>query len=60
MFWIAFQLGALVGFVFLGIAAFKLTEDEMNAEAGKSLYNAAIISWTNKLSIFFSARFLPT
>jgi hypothetical protein len=35
MFWIAFQLGSLIGFIFLGIVAFKLTPDEMNAEAGK-------------------------
>ena len=35
MFWIVFQLGSLIGFIFLGIAAFKLTPDEMNAEAGK-------------------------
>src|SRR5260370_40979503 len=35
MFWVVFQLGSLIGFIFLGIAAFKLTPDQMNAEAGK-------------------------
>ena len=35
MFWIAFQLGSLIGFIFLGIAAFKLTPEQMNVEAGK-------------------------
>lgn len=35
MFWIVFQLGSLIGFIFLGISAFKLTPDEMNAEAGE-------------------------
>src|SRR5260221_5040283 len=35
MFWIVFQLGSLIGFIFLGIAAFKLTPDQMNAEAGE-------------------------
>jgi len=37
MFWIAFQLGSLIGFIFLGIAAFKLTPDQMNAEAARFL-----------------------
>ncbi|KAI0269627.1 peptidase M50B-like-domain-containing protein, partial [Russula aff. rugulosa BPL654] len=40
MFWIVFQLGSLIGFIFLGIAAFKLTPDEMNAEAGKFQANS--------------------
>lgn len=37
MFWIVFQLGSLIGFIFLGIAAFKLTPDQMNAEAAQFL-----------------------
>jgi len=37
MFWIVFQLGSLIGFIFLGIAAFKLTPDQMNAEAARFL-----------------------
>ena len=35
MFWIVFQLGTLIGFIFIGIAAFKLTPDQMNVEACK-------------------------
>ena len=31
MFWIVFQLGSLIGFIFLGIAAFKLTPEEKAA-----------------------------
>ena len=37
MFWIAFQLGSLIGFIFIGIVSFKLTTDEMNSQAGKFL-----------------------
>lgn len=37
MFWIAFQLGSLIGFIFIGIVSFKLTTDEMNAQAGEFL-----------------------
>ena len=36
LFWITFQLAALGGFVLIGLASFKLTQDQMNAEAGKS------------------------
>jgi hypothetical protein len=36
LFWITFQLGALVGFIFIGLASFKLSQEQMNAEAGKS------------------------
>ena len=65
MFWIVFQLGSLIGFIFLGIAAFKLTPDEMNAEAGKFQANSTPLSFTLPpclfvINIFFSARFLPT
>ena len=34
VFWITFQLGWLVGFVLIGIASFKLTQDQMAVEAG--------------------------
>ncbi|KAF9485464.1 hypothetical protein BDN70DRAFT_795804, partial [Pholiota conissans] len=34
-FWIIFQLGCLAGFAILGIFAFKMTTEEMNAQAGK-------------------------
>ncbi|KAF8464545.1 peptidase M50B-like-domain-containing protein [Russula ochroleuca] len=37
MFWIVFQLGSLIGFIFIGIAAFKLTPDQMNVEASRFL-----------------------
>jgi hypothetical protein len=42
MFWIAFQLGSLIGFIFIGIVSFKLTTDEMNAQAGKFLANSTV------------------
>jgi hypothetical protein len=63
MFWIVFQLGSLIGFIFLGIAAFKLTPDEMNAEAGK--FQANPFHQTSHFPVFtikkkISARFLPT
>jgi len=35
IFWIIFQLAALIGFIFIGIVSFKLTEEQMRAEAGK-------------------------
>jgi hypothetical protein len=41
MFWIVFQLAALVGFIFIGIVSFKLTDEQMRAEAGKFLNNSA-------------------
>ncbi|KAG6813160.1 hypothetical protein H0H92_013567 [Tricholoma furcatifolium] len=37
--WIIFELGALAGFIVLGIYAFKLTEAEMNAQAVLGLMN---------------------
>lgn len=37
MFWIVFQLAALIGFIFIGLVSFKLTTEQMNAEAGKLL-----------------------
>src|ERR1700755_2858270 len=46
MFWIVFQLGSLIGFIFLGIAAFKLTPDQMNAEAGKYQVNSTPLNLT--------------
>ncbi len=42
MFWIVFQLAALVGFIFIGIVSFKLTDEQMRAEAGKFLNNSAV------------------
>jgi hypothetical protein len=64
MFWIVFQLGSLIGFIFLGIAAFKLTPDQMNAEAGKFQPNSTPLNLTSPclfaINILFSARFLPT
>ncbi|KAF8270684.1 peptidase M50B-like-domain-containing protein [Lactarius quietus] len=33
VFWITFQLGWLVGFILIGIASFKLTEEQMAVEA---------------------------
>ncbi|EDR14681.1 uncharacterized protein LACBIDRAFT_305551 [Laccaria bicolor S238N-H82] len=38
-FWILFQLGFLAGFAILGIYAFKLTNEQMDAQAGKVQYN---------------------
>ena len=35
--WIVFEIAVLIGFVFLGIAAFKRTPDEMYAEAAQFL-----------------------
>lgn len=35
IFWIIFQLAALIGFIFIGIVSFKLTEEQMRTEAGK-------------------------
>jgi hypothetical protein len=35
--WMLVQTGALVGFVLLGISQFKLTEDEMRAQASRFL-----------------------
>ena len=61
MFWIAFQLGSLIGFIFIGIAAFKLTPDQMNAEAGMFVPTESFTSHVCfVIDIFFSARFLPT
>ena len=37
VFWITFQLGWLVGFVLIGIASFKLTQEQMAVEAGMLL-----------------------
>ncbi|XP_006462008.1 hypothetical protein AGABI2DRAFT_223152 [Agaricus bisporus var. bisporus H97] len=37
IFWILFQFGALAGFALLGIFAFKLNREEMNAQAAKFL-----------------------
>ncbi|KAH9970973.1 peptidase M50B-like-domain-containing protein [Lactifluus volemus] len=37
LFWITFQLGALVGFIFIGLASFKLSQEQMNAEAARFL-----------------------
>ncbi|KAI9509126.1 peptidase M50B-like-domain-containing protein [Russula earlei] len=45
MFWITFQLGALVGFVFIGIASFRLTKDQMYAEACKFLTAPHNVMW---------------
>jgi hypothetical protein len=42
MFWIVFQLGSLIGFIFIGIAAFKLTPDQMNVEACRFLTNSNV------------------
>jgi hypothetical protein len=36
IFWIAFQLAALAGFILIGLVSFKLTPEQMYAEAGKS------------------------
>jgi hypothetical protein len=36
LFWITFQLAALAGFILIGLASFKLSQEQMNAEAGKS------------------------
>jgi hypothetical protein len=41
IFWIIFQIAALIGFVFIGIVSFKLTGDQMRAEAGKFLVNTS-------------------
>jgi hypothetical protein len=63
MFWIVFQLGSLIGFIFLGIVAFKLTPEQMNAEAGKFQADSTKPHTSPCLfaiNIFFSARFLPT
>ncbi|EJF64240.1 peptidase M50B-like-domain-containing protein [Dichomitus squalens] len=37
IFWIAFEVAVIIGFVLLGIAAFKRTPDEMAAEAAQFL-----------------------
>jgi hypothetical protein len=37
VFWIAFQLAWLVGFVLIGIASFKLTQEQMFVEAQRFL-----------------------
>ncbi|KAF8494752.1 peptidase M50B-like-domain-containing protein [Hysterangium stoloniferum] len=37
IFWIMFQLAALVGFLFIGIVSFRRTTEQMQAEAGKFL-----------------------
>ena len=61
MFWIVFQLGTLIGFIFIGIAAFKLTPDQMNVEACKFPINFTV--WDRQILTVqhvLSARFLPT
>jgi hypothetical protein len=53
LFWITFQLAALGGFVLIGLASFKLTQDQMNAEAGKSfqtLLSLLVVDVTEPLS----------
>jgi len=37
IFWIIFQLAAIIGFIFIGIVSFKLTEEQMRAEAATFL-----------------------
>ena len=37
IFWITFEVAVIIGFVLLGIAAFKRTPDEMYAEAAQFL-----------------------
>jgi hypothetical protein len=64
VFWIAFQLAWLVGFVLIGIASFKLTQEQMFVEARMSLNT--LVTWpvtliaTLRLLLFFAERFLPT
>jgi hypothetical protein len=59
MFWIVFQLGSLIGFIFIGLAAFKLNLEQMNVEACEFLTNFSV--WDRQImTISFSARFLPT
>jgi hypothetical protein len=63
IFWIIFQIAALIGFVFIGIVSFKLTGDQMRAEAGEFLVNtsASVPSGIDNIEHFsLSATFLPT
>lgn len=42
--WILFEVAVLIGFVLLGIACFKLDEDQMKSQAGKRHHSALNIS----------------
>jgi hypothetical protein len=60
MFWIVFQLAALVGFIFIGIVSFKLTDEQMRAEAGKFLNNSVSTPVRSiSLNILFFSDFSP-
>ncbi|KAF8892091.1 peptidase M50B-like-domain-containing protein [Infundibulicybe gibba] len=41
-FWILFELGALAGFIILGLTVFKRTQEQMDAEAGTSMHALSI------------------
>jgi len=47
--WITFEVAMLIGFVLIGIASFKRTQDQMYAEAGAYILMAVVLKGINPI-----------
>ena len=53
--WIMFEVAVLIGFVLIGIASFRYTPEELQAQAGASCQSARAHNTTHAM-----ARYIPT
>jgi len=58
--WITFEIAMLIGFVLIGIASFKRTQDQMYAEAGAYIFRPVVLKEVHPVFIDIVATFLPT